>query len=539
MRGPGILGLAVLGVLVSAGFRRAASQESPDGLPTELSVELVDSALADLEGSLPPEYLVRVWAGARAEADFEAMKRYRPGYSFWSYVFTIPDGAVAFGSGRDGRLLATFPTRGDWVRSARWEDRTFSGILQGQRLERRLTRRRDQVAELLEPAVGPVLHNPTRGNFLLPNARRYGSFLVEWSEIYERFGVPAEIGLAQAIVESGLRGRIRSEARAMGLCQWLPRNWDRMKRQASYVIEAYNQTTQAPFCAAYLTVLATKYGTFIPALSEHHSGGVNVGRTIINGGRLGGVDARDQYLIGSQFAKDVRQISVRDFREIVRTYGPRSYAYTETVFGNALNVKELRETVPQEEVFAMRAARSIPLREVTRLTGLSVDEVRRFNPSLLRQVPCGANLYLPFFVEEFGVDVSFWHRPADPAFATVLNEFLRLETTPEEWVSPAFEPVLKGFRERFRETDSEEGSIMAAVLVLRAARERHQSSTSGRVPCQPEDPGALPEGRRATAAGGTQDFIVSLTLADARLKQVLLGEPTQYPAALPPRLGSD
>jgi hypothetical protein len=37
------------------------------------------------------------------------------------------------------------------------------------------------------------------------------------------------------------------------------------------------------------------YGSYLPALSEHHSGGVNVGRVVINGERLGGADAREQY----------------------------------------------------------------------------------------------------------------------------------------------------------------------------------------------------------------------------------------------------
>ena len=72
-----------------------------------------------------------------------------------------------------------------------------------------LDRRRDEVARLLEARVGPVVHNPTRGLFLLPNAQRYGAFLREWATIYERFGVPAEIGLAQAIVESGFSGTVR------------------------------------------------------------------------------------------------------------------------------------------------------------------------------------------------------------------------------------------------------------------------------------------------------------------------------------------
>ena len=71
---------------------------------------------------------------------------------------------------------------------------------------------------LLERAAGPVLQNSTRGDALLRNVRRYGPFLAEWSAIYERFGVPAEIGLAQVILESGMNGTRRSEANAVGFC---------------------------------------------------------------------------------------------------------------------------------------------------------------------------------------------------------------------------------------------------------------------------------------------------------------------------------
>jgi hypothetical protein len=92
---------------------------------------------------------------------------------------------------------------------------------------------------------GPILHNPTRGTFVAPGARRYGAFLSAWGSIYERFGVPAEIGLAQALIESGFDGLRRSEAGAIGLCQWLRRNWKVLDRLDPAVIEANNQTTQA------------------------------------------------------------------------------------------------------------------------------------------------------------------------------------------------------------------------------------------------------------------------------------------------------
>ncbi len=414
---------------------------------------------------LTPDARIQRIVGDRMERDVESLARFRPGYPFWRYIFTIPDGSVVFGSGTDGRILAVFPSQGDWHRSGRWEDPALTRSLDGHRLESRVGARRTQVAEILEERLGePVIHNATRGRFLLPNARRYGSFIGDWGAIYERFGVPAEVGLAQAILESGLNGTIRSEARAIGFCQWLPQNWDRMKRLSPHEIEGHNQTTQAAYCAAYLTVLATKFGSFIPALSEHHAGGTNVGRVIIKGEQLGAQDIRERYLVGADFARDLRSISTQRFRPLVRSYGPRSFLYSEMVFGNTYNVVELRESIHQERIYAMRATRSISIEEVAQRTGLSLDEIRRYNPALIRRVPAGAALYLPRHIPEFGSNVAFWHREADPAFAAVLADFLQLEADPEAWEDPSFGPVLREFRERFRATDSEEGIVMATVL---------------------------------------------------------------------------
>ena len=55
---------------------------------------------------------------ARRRDDFAAMRAFRPGYPFWQHVFTLPDRSIAFGSAIDGRLLATFPAKGDWTREA-------------------------------------------------------------------------------------------------------------------------------------------------------------------------------------------------------------------------------------------------------------------------------------------------------------------------------------------------------------------------------------------------------------------------------------
>jgi hypothetical protein len=400
---------------------------------------------------------------SRLAADIEALEIHRPGYQFWQQIFTIADGAIAFGSGTDGRLLAVFPSKGDWG-SGKWTDSDLAVAVDMTSLPVRLDDRRTQMAEWLEPVVGPVLHNPTRGDFLQPNAQRYGRFIDEWSAIYERFGVPAELGLAQALIESGLNGTRKSEARAVGFCQWLPANWKQLNRLSPVVLEAGNQTTQASYCAAYLAVLATKYGSYIPALSDHHSGGVNVGRVIINGERLGGTSGREQYLLGSKLARDLRRIDLYGFRDLYRTYGPRSYLYAEMVFGNMSTIRNLAESTPQVPIFAMRTSRAITLSGITRATGLSADEIRRYNPALSKRVPAHADLYLPRYIKAFGADVSFWHRTPNAAYAAALNDFLSIDASAQEWDDGSLVPTLRRFEKRFRDSKSEEGTVMATML---------------------------------------------------------------------------
>jgi hypothetical protein len=453
--------LLVIAVVVSIGapsfVRRAPATPG----------EATRALLADPDGTSPVD--------ARLQGDLAAMEKFRPGYEFWRNIYTIADGAIAFGSAADGRLLAVFPIGGDWTRSAKWYDASLRATLAGRTLPKNLDDRRDYVASLLSAVAGPVVHNATRGGFLAPGARRYGAFLGEWGAIYERFGVPAEIGLAQAIVESGFEGVRRSEANAVGLCQWLESNWRQLDRTADAVIESGNQTTQAAYCAAYVSILATKYGSFIPSLSAHHAGGTNVGRVLVTGARLGGTDARAQYFLGSDLARDLRTIG-EEYKDIYQSYGPRSYRYAEIVFGNALTVRDIVASTRQTRIYAMATNRAIALAEVMMRTGLTADEVRRYNPALNRRVPAGATLYLPKFVSAFGRDVTFWHRDPSPQYAAVLDEFLRLDAAPDAWDQRAFEPTLRSFERRFRATGTEEGKVMATVL----AYVRQESMTSPR-----------------------------------------------------------
>src|SRR5262245_11399097 len=107
------------------------------------------------------------------------------------------------------------------------------------------------------------------------------------------------------------------------------------------------------------------YDSFIPALSEHHAGGANVGRTMINGERLGGVGSREQYFRGSDFAASLREISVDRYQDLFRTYGYKSSLYAEMVFGNMVNVKRLTDENPQTPIFAMRLSKAMRALDIT------------------------------------------------------------------------------------------------------------------------------------------------------------------------------
>src|SRR4030095_5320890 len=183
--------------------------------------------------------------------------------------------------------------------------------------------------------------------------------------------------LGQVILESGLDGTRRSEAGAVGFCQWMQKNWRRLEHFASTPMDVRNQTTQAPYCAAYLSVLATKYGSFIPALSEHNAGGTNVARALINGARLAAKGVRARYLLGSKLALDLRELPGRDYETVYRSYGPRSYAYAEMVFGNTFVVRRLTSSMPQIAIHAMRTSRVLSMGEIVEQTGLTPDEIRR------------------------------------------------------------------------------------------------------------------------------------------------------------------
>jgi hypothetical protein len=191
---------------------------------------------------------------------------------------------------------------------------------------------------------------------------------------------------------------------------------------------------------------------------------------------MGATDVRAKYFLGSQLARDLRELPGKTYEDIYGSYGPRSYLYAEMVFGNTFIVNTLMTATAQEPIYAMRTPRAITVAEIVKRTGLPVNEVRRFNPALRDRVPAQSALYLPTYVSEFGADIAFWRRPAPASYLAVLNDFMRLDAGPERWDDPTFARVLGEFRQRFRDTNTEEGTVMDTVLTY----VMDQAYTSGR-----------------------------------------------------------
>jgi hypothetical protein len=119
---------------------------------------------------------------------------------------------------------------------------------------------------------------------------------------------------------------------------------------------------------------------------------------------------RARYLLGSKLARDLRALPGKEYEDVYRSYGPRSFLYAEMVFGNTFNVRHLIASTPQLSIHAMRVPRAISIAEIIKRTRLPADEVRRFNPALVDRVPAHATLTFRT-VSEFGADVAFWRLP--------------------------------------------------------------------------------------------------------------------------------
>ena len=88
--------------------------------------------------------------------------------------------------------------------------------------------------------------------------------------------------------------------------------------------------------------------------------------------------------MGSEFTWNCAPSRGRDYHDLYRTYGPRSFRYAEMVFGNTLTVRRLTGQEPQTRIFAMRTSRVSQLDEITagRLSGHRSAALQPSDPPL-------------------------------------------------------------------------------------------------------------------------------------------------------------
>ena len=148
---------------------------------------------------------------------------------------------------------------------------------------------------------------------------------------------------------------------------------------------------------------------------------------------------------GSRLARDLRALPGKEYQGVYRSYGPRSYLYAEMVFGNTFNVRSLMASTPQAPIHAMRTPRAIALAEIVSRTHLSADEYA----GLIRRSSMGSRRRPRSTFRSTSANlVLTWRSGAlpSPPYASVLDDFMRLDPGPERWDDPVFAPVLRSFR---------------------------------------------------------------------------------------------
>ena len=133
-----------------------------------------------------------------------------------------------------------------------------------------------------------------------------------------------------------------------------------------------------------------------------------------DGTRVGADEPRERYFLGADLARELRSIG-DEYKDIYQS-AVRALPHTRKwCSATPLPSRHHRRDAAAARAFGMRTTRSMPLAEIIRRTGLTADEVRRFNPALaVRPRGCDA---LPPCVRLVGRDVSFWRRQASSDYS--------------------------------------------------------------------------------------------------------------------------
>jgi membrane-bound lytic murein transglycosylase D len=224
--------------------------------------------------------------------------------------------------------------------------------------------------------------------------------------IFKEFGIPTDL-MYLSLVESGFNPRAFSRARASGPWQFMKATGRMYKLNVSWYVDERRDPIKSTVAAAHhLRDLYDRFGSWPLALAAYNAGSGKVSRAI-------------------------RKTGTRDFWKIRRTwylrretkdYVPRFIAATliakdPTAYGFLVPEGERHEF---EEVLI---SKPVQLAAITKQTGISLEELKRLNPELRRNIVPkspgpGYHLKVPVgmssLITEHQATLPVWTQPPPP-----------------------------------------------------------------------------------------------------------------------------
>ena len=187
--------------------------------------------------------------------------------------------------------------------------------------------------------------------------------------IFQEFGLPTEL-MYLSLVESGFNPRAFSRARASGPWQFMKATGRMYKLNVSWYVDERRDPIKSTVAAAHhLRDLYDRFGSWPLALAAYNAGSGKVGRAIRKTG------SRDFWKIRKTW----------HLRRETKDYVPRFIAAT-LIAKNPTAYGFLAPEGEQHEFEEVLIAKQVQLSAITDQTGIALEELKRLNPELRRNI---------------------------------------------------------------------------------------------------------------------------------------------------------
>jgi len=187
--------------------------------------------------------------------------------------------------------------------------------------------------------------------------------------IFQEFGLPTDL-MYLSLVESGFNPRAFSRARASGPWQFMKATGRMYKLNVSWYVDERRDPIKSTVAAAHhLRDLYDRFGSWPLALAAYNAGSGKVGRAIQKTG------SRDFWKIRKTW----------HIRRETKDYVPRFIAAT-LIAKNPTAYGFLAPDGDQHEFEEVLIAKQVQLSAITDQTGIALEELKRLNPELRRNI---------------------------------------------------------------------------------------------------------------------------------------------------------